>query len=696
MPPSLLRASTNVYGQQAFRRQMYDASMSDIDEDDDDGEIATAPGKENEDPNKPRKLTATQSFILKHGATTTKTSSDSSFSSASESGGVPIDMLKAMHLDADRARGLSCSKSEHFRLSGESYKPPSVESLPGAGDNDTEMQDAYASATFGGVDPSAQNFSPHHDQCSSSADKGCQTVPDSPVVILTSAQHRVSAIEPTAAAHSNKKSVRWGKDLSSCPATAENTTGFAPQPYHSDSGFSSSGYRSDVSMRSASSARGRLRRPPPGEYSTGSPPAREGTAIPAQKDGRGEKDCLDSLKRKTSQRPGQRPQWNSNSHSGQHLPTSQSTFEDDVGNLTGTGEGLSMPDLACGPTLSGFPCAANNNLSTPPESHDQPKGAATTGSFPGEVGRGNPGGLRKWDCSFDQQIPNFSRPYQSPMGEMRTETAYPVAETYPSSPGYGTRPDYVRQQQQQHPHPAYPAFSSATRFSDSTTRRDFSGYTAAPASEETASYQQYMDSLSPDPNVGLGYYSNYKQEWEVPFDGQGQQPNYHHYSGNFSNPPAPQTCSAFDFSYLDEGQKDTETKFVRRNKTSSTNSTATAAGHPTTTPSRSQHWYLDEDDDATFEIYESGGGGQGNYQWDDGHTTIHRSGSNGPSLPYHHDTATASNQPRNVVTILSIREITSDEELSGNDGNGKLFDHQPRLARRCPSSLRRVFSGSLN
>lgn len=673
---------------------MYDASMSDIDEDDDDGDITTAPGKENEDPNKPRKLKATQSFILKHGATNTKTSSDSSFSSASESGGVPIDMLKAMHLDADRARGLSCSKSEHFRLSGESYKPPSVESLPGAGENDIEIQDASASATFGGVDLSAQDFSPHHDQRSSRAEKGCQTVPDSPVVILTSAQHRVSAIEPTAAAQSNKKSVRWGKDLSSCPATTENTAGIVPQPYQSDSGFSSSGYRSDVSMRSASSARGRLRRPPPGEYSTGSPPARQSTAIPAQKECHG-KDCVNSLKRRASQQPGQRLQWNNNSHSGQHLPASRSTFEDDVGNFAGTGEGISMPNLACGPTLSGFPCGANNNLPTPPESHDQTKGAATTGSFPGDVERGNPGGTGTWGCSYDQNIPNFSRPHHSPRRDTRADTAYPVAEAYPSSSGYGTRPDYVRQQQQQqHPHPAYPTFSSATRFSDSTTRRDFSRYTAALASEETTSYQQYMDSLSPDPNVDFGYYSNYKQEWEVPFDEQGQQPNYHHYSGNFSNPPASQDCSTFDFSYLDEGQKDTETKFVRRNKINSSKSTAPAAGHPTTTPSRSQQWYLDEDDDATFEIYESGGGGQGNYRWDDGHTTIHRSGSDDQSLPYHHDTSTTSNQPRNVVTILSIQEITSDEELSGNDGNGKLFDHRPCLAQGCSSSLRRVFSGS--
>lgn len=662
---------------------MYDASMSDIDEDDDDDddrEVPRAPGKENEDPNKPSKLKATQSFIRKHGDATTKTSSDSSLSSGSEGGGVPLDMLKAMHLDADRARGLASSQSEHYRLSGGSYKPPSVESVPCVGDSDVDMQDTGAPAAFGGVASSARDPRPHHDQRSSSADKGCQTVPGSP------ARRQVSADEPTAAATNlHKKSVRWGKDLPTCPATAENNNRSAPQPHLSDSGLSSGGYRSDVSMRSA---RGRLRRPAPGEYTTGSPPARESTAVPAK----GRDACLDdnNLGHKTSQQPRQGPQLNSNDYSAQYLPTSQGTFG---------GDGLSMPGSACGPTLSGYPGATNNtnnkNLPTPPESHGQPKGASTTGYFPDAVGSGDPDGLQQCGYSLDQQVPNFSRPYQSPKRGTRTTTtadsAYPVAETYHSSPGYGTRPDYVRQR---YPH-AYPVFSSATRFSDSTTRRDFSGYTAAPVGEESTSYQQYMDTLSsPDVNLGPGgYYGNYQPEYDVPFDGQGEQHEYHYYSGHhFSShsPTAPpqqaSSSSAFDFSYLDEGHKDTEPKFVRRNKTgnsSNNNTAAPATEYPTTTtPSRSQQqpWYLDEDAGANFEIYESGGGGGGgqqqqrDYQWHDGRTTLHQTSggsSGGPSVPRYHDAPTGSNQPRNMVTILSIREITSDEELSGNDGNGK-------------------------
>lgn len=647
---------------------MYDASMSDIDEDDDDDdrEVPRAPGKENEDPNKPSKLKATQSFIRKHGDATTKTSSDSSLSSGSEGGGVPLDMLKAMHLDADRARGLASSQSEDYRLSGGFYKPPSVESVPCVGDNDVDMRDTGPPAAFGG-----------------SADKGCQTVPGSPAVILTTAQPQASANEPTAAATNlHKKSVRWGKDLPTCPATAENNTRSVPQPHLSGSGLSSGGYRSDISMRSASGARGRLRRPAPGEYTTGSPPARESTAVPAK----GKDACLDddNLGHKTSQKPRQGPQLNSNGHPAQYLSTSQGAFG---------GDGLSMPGSACGQTLSAYPGAINKDLPTPPESRGPPKDASTTGYFPDKVGSGDPDDLQQWGYSFDQQVPNFSRPYQSPKRGTRTATtaddAYPVTDTYHSSPGYGTRPDYVRQQ---YPH-AYPVFSSATRFSDSTTRRDFSGYTAAPVGEESSSYQQYMDTLSsPDPNFGPGgYYGNYQPEYDVLFDGQGEQHEYHYYSGHhFSShsPPAPpqqaSSSSAFDFSYLDEGHKDTESKFVRRNKTGKNNNNSSSTAPPTTTtPSRSQQqqqWYLDEDAGANFEIYESGGAGGGqqqqrDYQWHDGRTTLHQtsggSSGGGPSVPRYHDAPTGSNQPRNMVTILSIREITSDEELSGNDGNGR-------------------------
>lgn len=652
--------------------------MSDIEEDD-DREVTSAPGKENEDPNKPHKLKVTQSFILKHGASTTKTCSDSSCSSTSDGGGVPIDMLKAMHLDADRARGLSSSKSEHFRLSGESYKPPSVESLPGEEDKDAEMQDACAVATDSGASP-AQASDPHRGRRPSSANKGCQTVSDSLAATLASTQHRVSAIDPVTGASSNKKTVRWSEDFSGCPVTADSTTSFAPQPYHSDSGFSSSGYRSDASMRSTGSARGRLRRIPPGEYSTGSPPRREGTATPASKDDRDHGEHWQ-----------QEPQLNDSGQSLQHLPPSQGTFGDDVGDFVEGCEGPPMPIFASGPTLSGYP-GATNNLPTPPDSHDQPEGASTTGNMSRGEERGNFEGLRQWNSSPDQQVPNFSRPYQSPRRGVRTGAAYHAAATYVSSPGHGTRPDYIRQQQQQRPPPVFPAFSSSTHFSDSTTRRDFSGYTAAPTDENDAFHRQYFDTLSePGPDAGIGYYGRYEHEWDMPFEGQGQRQDYYHHTGNdFNSFSAPQSCSAFDFSYLNGEQTGTETKFVRKKKTDSSSNATAAPEHPTTTPSRSQQshqqWYLYEDDDATFDMYGSEVG-EGNYHWRDDRTTIHHSGSTGPSLSSdHNQMATGNNQPRNVVTILSIREITSDEELCGCD-EGKPVS--------CSSPIKFVFTANL-
>lgn len=706
---------------------MYDAGMSDIDEDD-DHESTSAPGKENEDPNKPRKLKATKSFILKHGASTTKTCSDSSCASTSDGGGVPIDMLKAMHLDAARARGSALAQGEqHMRLSGGSYKPPSVQSLPSEEDKDAERQDVCALATDGGVS-AAHAFDPPHERRSSSANKGCQTASARPAATFSASRPpRVSTAEqPVTEARCSKKTVRWSEEFSTGPATADldPTTGsVAPQPYQSDSGFSSSGYRSDASLRSTGSARGRLRRIPPGEYSTGSPPRRR-----EDKDDTTLADKVEG---------GHGPP----SHQ-QHLPSSQGTFGEDVGAVGQDRQGPRMPVVGRGPTLSGYPGVATNPP-TPPDSHDQPAGASTSGHLASASDGGRAGhrfhGLRQRKSSPDHQQqqqqyvpPNFSRPYESPRrGGTRGEAAYayPAAETYMSSPGYGTRPDYLRQQQHQQqkkprPPPVFPAFSSSTHFSDSTTRRDFSGYIAA-TDDNDAFYLQYLNTAAsqqqpppPDPDAGRGYYRHREHEWDVPFEGQAPRRDdyYHHQeSGNEGN-------SAFDFSSLHGGggcggQTDTETKFVRRKKkkndsrsSSSSNATTTnAPEHQTTTtpsPSQAQQWYLydDEDDDTTttttFEMcgsHHDGGEGNNNYQWrDNGRTTIHRSGSTGRSSSssdhnHNHNNQTTSSssssgsgsnhhhhqqqQPRNVVTILSIQEITSDdeeeEELSGCDEQGK-------------------------
>lgn len=678
---------------------MYDADMSDIDEDGNHG-TTSAPGKENEDPNKPKKLMATQSFILKHGASATKTSSDSSFSSTSECGGVPIDMLKAMRLDADRARGLTSPKNGGFRLSGEYYKPPSVESPPEADDIDVEMEDAGAHITYGGGNPSAQEFNLHHGRQPPTVDKGYQTRLDSPAVASTSTRHRVSATEPVATITSNKKKVRWIENSSSRPVTADSTTGFATQPYHSDSGFSSSGYRSDVSMRCTSSARGRLHRLPPGEYSTGSPPRRESIATPAKEGDGDDGEGFVSLQCRASEPRQQGPQLNRSSCFAQGLPPSQGTFGGEVGDRVEPREGPPMPAFACGPTLASYSCATNN-LPTPPDSHDQPEIMANTHNVTGGRG-GNASGVRQWSLSPDQQIPNFSRPYQSPQRETRTKPLYPTAASYVSSPGYGTRPDYIHHHHHQQQPPDYPAFSSATYFSDSTMRRDFSGYTAAPVGKDDPFNQEYRKSSSPpDLGGGLDCYNPYEHESNMLFEEQFQQQGYHCHSGNDFTPfSANHGRSVFDFSYIGREQMDSEPKFVRRNKTDSSNNNATAGPRcPTTTPSEpqqpQQNWYLYDDDGASFEIYGSGGG-ENNYQWCDDRTTIHGSGSTtGPSLSSHpHPTALGNNQPRNTVTILSIREITSEEELEGTDGVCKSPHSQWCFALGRLSSLTRICSGS--
>lgn len=607
---------------------MYDASLSDVDEDD-DHETSNASGKENEDPNNPRKMKATQSFILKHGASSTKPYSDSSLSSTSESG-VPVDLLKAMHLDADRAHGQSRFRSEHFRLSGESYQPPSVESLTGADDDVVEMKDACGkTVSYGVVHAPTQESCSDRGERRASANKACQTVPDHQTTMSSSTRYRVSAAEPVAAAASaNKKKVHWIQESSAdISATAAHSfTGSASQPYHSDSGFSSSACRSVVSLRSAGSVRGRLRRLHPSEYSTGSPPPRESTSVPASNKVHG-----DGLSRVGS-----------HLHSRDHaaaaagLPSSQGTCGNVMEGFPGLGQGSllsSTPTFAAKATLAGHVDATsnnNNNIPTPPEPHNQPHNAKPAGTT--HLGYichddNDDDRLEEHNHSPNYDVPNFSRAYHSPQREEH-RNHHTASASASAAKGHGARrPDDIR--------PSPPP--------------------------------QYMTGAS----LSLSDYDD-SQAWAMPMPVPMPMP------GLFAPPAAEAT--AFDFSALAAGAPDV--KFVRRRK-----KIPTAAPGLIPAPCRPQ-WYLYEDETATScDWYNAGGSEQHqqqddeeeqerNYQWRDGRTTIHRSRSGGPSEQARRhragsETETCS-QPRNMVTILSIREMGSDDEdLMDEDAKGE-------------------------
>lgn len=574
---------------------MHDAELSDIEED--EHEATSAPGKENENPNKSRKVRYSESFILQNCALSTKTASD-----GSSEGSLPIGIINAMRLDADKARP---SADGGCRLSTSSYNPPTVESVCGG--------DQIAGTGFSGEPRQISNERDEYEpggagpvmdkdlrgQCSS------QGRTDSPTILAPN--------QRAFTAGSIKKKVHWCKE-DNRPSTSDNA-----QPYHSDSGFSS-GYRSDLSRSTGS--RGRRRRHP-AEESTGSPPEREGVVT---SDGLsdGAQNVWEQRETLTQRSDGDHAPF------GHSLP-SQGTVEQPTRAF-----GTEMPQCSREPALSGIPQALPL---APPESYDPITGgySSHSGDFDGQNVAQYWNSTRK---SPRRDIPNFSRPYQSPT-DPRTNDVWGLDPGSEPSQGYDAYNAFVDQ--------PYPSFNSATNFSDSTTRRDFSGY-AAPADADFGIYSS--------PEDGYGY--DARQDGESCFAAYGGKcpfpapPGYPAFDfSNIGNTNSSKTCSDGFYTHVPEGTGET---FVRHKKftRSSSNKTQT----PRSQQGGRASWHLYDDGDA--DEHE-----RSDFEWRDGQTTVHR-----------HRAQYATNSG-NRVTILSIREIESDEELSeANDGeDGKNHSH---------------------
>lgn len=549
---------------------MEDAELSDVEEEE---EATAAPGKENQNP-KPRKgPMASRSFMLKNCCFQTKTNSD-----ASSDGSMPLNMIKALHLDDDKA---PISTGGGTRFSDESYRPPFVESAAGRSSK-IEVQ--------GFEEGKDANCEVDHSEMKDSGTSRpcCDEQACSPTILVP--------IQPaTTTTSSTKKKVHWMKDDRQ-PMTADST-----HPYHSDSGFSS-GYRSDLSMKSTGS-RGRRRNP--ADISKGSPPEREGAMMV--------ENIGDGVKNAREHNGGFVQRSGSNEHSFGRDSSSQEAFEYPVCEAAHEEDENVPSSAAIRPqTLPGLQGSMPPN---PAESYDAmtAKPSSDSQTVP-----------RYWNYGSQspmQEFPNFSRPYQSPnkAGLSDTHNLYgnPV-----SSPGYGTRPDY-------HAQPY--AFHSSTHFSDSTTRRDFSGY-------EAPDFEVYS---SPEDDHGASGH----------FTSEGGGDDY-----SFSPSTGP---SAFDFSHFGGTAPSSEATGDRFVRTKKKFARAGAAKENTRTPNR-HSWRLYDDGDV-----DDGETGVGDgCEWRDGRTTVHRAGRTPNS--------------GNLVTILSIREIKSDEELSvAGDRGGYL--RQPGL-----------------
>ncbi|ROV89973.1 hypothetical protein VMCG_10115 [Cytospora schulzeri] len=584
----------------AFQRQMHDAELSDIHEDEDGDSIMSnsAPGKENEDPEKAKKIKKATSFLLKNCAFKTKTSSDTS-----SEGSIPIKILKSMHLEAEKTLSFGGQAGlGGARLSGGSYKPASVEST--LSDSSLAHVDYhYASgADTENMAPGQGDVDSEMGNAGTRTDGRTNEQDDTSPTILAFPHQRDTS--------SPSKQVHWS-DNGSRPTTAD-----------SDSSAFTRSLRSDTSVTSA----GSLRRPRrhPAETTTGSPLEKDSVNK--------EENIGDSLRRSSMGTEQPRSREYGGDVNGQGLPPSQGTFGEtpEFGrNLTGS--------YTRGQTLSGY--------GMPPTPPQELYGPYVRG---GHVYQHNPS---YWDSlraqSPAQDVPNFSRPYQSP------QKSRPDAPNYAyDGSGYGTHPESSEH--------STGGFDSAAHFSDKDSRRDFSGnsYFDSTACEFTpyeGGYNpgsfEYMsshhDGTAPETaREAYMYAPQYASNGGYPAQ-SGFGPS------NFPGTVPPPSSRSFDFSGFgksqdDKGSNDEFYSHIPKEE-DVRNFTRTFMSHAERrmTPPPQPKWHLYDDGDADEHKAERG------YEWrGNGQTTIHRPSSG--------DSAASGN----MVTILSIREITDDDDLS--------------------------------
>lgn len=571
---------------------MAEAELSDIDEDEDD-KPSGAPGKENQDPREKKGPRATNSFMLKNCSFKTKTTSD-----ASSEGSLPLRILKALQLDEDK----DCtSRSGGVRLSTSSYESPSVE-LPavegfghgaqcckqhqGSNDAASEVDDLMMDDTV---------------DASKLADNGQAS---SPTIIA-------APVHPVIPTSLTKKKVHWIRD-------DHRSTDDSTRPYSSDSGFSS-GYRSEVSMKSTAS-RGRVRRDP-ATPSTGSPPEREGAATIENVGDSMFKayECVDASP-------------------FQPIGNCGCNFDRDILIQASYGD---PPREAAVEDMSAFTATQPNTLSgypgpmapSPPQSFKSIHAAhpGFDDQLKGQIGQSSCDSVAP---SPTQDVPNFSRPYQSP-SKSPSKPYLGLTNQDPTNPI--ARPAYACV-------PQPPTFRSSAAFSDSTTRRDFSGYEAPGIGGRDFDGPDLSAYGSPQNSAGDG------DSYFTPAHNEGR---------GFAPPPS--YDATFDFSQFGGADPAADCgpgeKFVREKK-------FTRAAK-TQTPKRPYSWRLYDDGDADE------GGERGDCEWKDGNTTIHRSGGPGRVV-----------NSGNQVTILLIEEIDSDVELTGA-GSGTCITTQIMGAMSC-------------
>lgn len=545
---------------------MHEADLSDVDEEEGD-QSSCAPGKENQNPKSKKKLKASNSFILANFSYKVKTTSDSS-----SEGEVPLSILKALHLDEERARSTS---GGGCRLSDGSYQPPTVGSVsnekrkPGLKTTNVNKE---ALSTINGADDRQKK----DDQTTGGEE------PSSPTVIFAPKQQHDNSDSST------KKKVHWIKPAKQ-PTTVDSNA--------SDSAYCS-GYPSDLSYKSAGSRRSRR---DPGDVSTGSPPINEGESTMGDL-------RHDIAAHASSGRPESRGK-NFGKGFGQHLPV-QDTFSVPARHIDTDMASYRRASTQSSHSIPPSPLESSVPMSTCPK------------DFTGQYVFESP--VTPWVDSLElpnfsppnlsptrqhsKMSPNFSRPFMSP-SKHRAKFSHDSDANFYS--GFGTRPGFMQE---------YSPYQSAAHFSDSTQTRDFSGFSAP--GEAHASFQK--EGFGPSvrhsdwPHADCPIYDDYGTLAE---DYGGE---YFSSYGDSAPFPSAGGYSAFDFSGLGgpstsdaacgEGIAPQGEKFVRKKKTDQT------------TP-RQHSWRLYDDGEDEQSLPDTAA-----CKWrKDGRTTVHRSG--GGKLP---------------------------------------------------------------
>lgn len=618
-------------------RQVHDASLSDIEEDKDTCSTASkkrAPGKENDAHQGLLKSREATSFMLKNRSFRTKTSSETSSDS-----NVTVEKLRGMHLEGGQKLQFGGRAGQGgARLSAvSSYKPPSVESASGCnsvvGD---DVQTYHISRREVGHLAQAGEDGDYEmkDSDSDTADKACQADISS-----------TFQVPP-----------EWSETKVSPLQRQQSDSGSRPTTCGTDDSVASRAFHSGTSRTSAASMRFRARRNP-AEPSTGSPPERECLAM------------HENIGDKLRYRP---------LGSGAHARHPAQYGTQELRPQGTSGAGLHFSGVAGGfanfRDASGFPAPP-----TPPHEsywpHDQQPDLESDRYM-----------MDRFKLAAPTSPPTAPMAYSHSASLARpdgSENHYRAGNSGSSSGAeYGTKPGCFNH--------SYNAFNSAAHFSDAHCRRDFSGdsyydSTAAqqhdhdkpsqPGSGFLETQQSFQDVQQPTSRYrpraqhgtqGQYGFHNEPGTWpEYNVNGSSQQ---HSAFGETSGESAPKD---FDFSFIRQGKSrgaagtyvptnEDINAYMERNFT---NPRPEATSMPCTEP----QWKIYEDDGDGTALEQQGSDAHPDaYAWCDSKTSVHHVGSSTPG---------------NTVTILSIREITSDEDLSvkpdddgGPDDDGMFFE----------------------